>query len=291
MEVTKENRVKILVTGANGQLGRCIQDLQKDYLYNNFVFKTSSELDITNKFEVNELFKSQNFTYCINCAAYTAVDLAEIEIDKANSVNADGVKILANASKKNKVILIHISTDFVFDGLKNIPYLESDGTNPVNIYGKSKLRGELYIQDVLSEYYILRTSWIYSQYGNNFVKTMLKMGCKKNIISVVNNQFGSPTRAYDLAKVVLLICNSNKKLFGIYNFSNQGEVSWYDFAKEIFRLNDSTIKLKAIPAFEYKTPAIRPMYSVLNKSKIMLNFGIEINNWKTSLAKHFLNDN
>ena len=282
--------MKILVTGSNGQLGMCIKDLEKNYPNYIFHFKNSKELDITKEDEIETLFLGEDYDFCINCAAYTAVDNAEEDEEQAFLVNAEAVKYLAKACKLYHTVLIHISTDFVFDGKTSKPYTEEDIPNPISVYGMSKLKGEQYVQQYLTSFFIIRTSWVYSKHGNNFVKTMLRLGNERKEISVVNNQFGSPTYAPDLAEFILKICNSNNRLFGIYNFSNEGEISWYDFAKKIFSLNNSKIKLTGIPSSEYKTPAERPEYSILNKTKIKSNFGTPINNWKVSLKKHFLNE-
>ena len=197
MEEVIPKKLKLLITGANGQLGRCLQDVSKTFPSYDFHFKTSKELDVTNQEQINILFAKEEFDYCINCAAYTAVDKAETDRENAFLVNAEAAKYLAEACKAQNSILIHISTDFVFDGSKTTPYTEDDLPNPINVYGASKLKGEQYVQDILKQYFIIRTSWVYSQYGNNFVKTMLRLGTERHELYVVNDQRGSPTYASD----------------------------------------------------------------------------------------------
>lgn len=278
-----KKQLNILVTGANGQLGRCIQDVAKDATSLNFVFKDSKQLDITNQGAVKNIFNTSRFDYCINCAAYTAVDKAEAEKEKAFLVNAEAVKYLAESCKENNVKLIHISTDFVFDGKKETPYTEESIPNPINVYGASKLKGEQYIQNHIERYFIIRTSWVYSEYGHNFVKTMLRLTQERNQISVVNDQIGSPTYAGDLANVILEIIGSDLVDYGVYHYSNEGEISWYDFAQAIFE--EKNVELVPISTEEYPTPAKRPSYSVMDKTKIKQSLKIEIPYWKDTLQK------
>src|SRR5690606_23203811 len=226
-----------------------------------------------------------DYDYCINCAAYTAVDKAETEEEKAYLVNAEAVKYLAEACKQNDTVLIHVSTDFVFDGQKGSPYTEDDPTNPIGVYGASKLKGEQYVQSILEKYFIIRTSWVYSEYGHNFVKTMLRLGKEKDEISVVNDQVGTPTYAGDLAKVILKIILNNKNLYGLYHYSNEGEASWYDFAKSIFKKCNIKINLKPIKSEEYLKTTVRTKFSVLNKDKIKNSFKVEVPVWDDSLAE------
>ena len=274
----------ILVTGANSQLAKCIKDLERNYPNYSFVFANTSELNITDFLNVSTFFKSHNFDWCINCAAYTAVDLAESEIDKAYNVNADGVKNIAILCEKYNTQLIHISTDFVFDGNQSYAYKEEHITNPLNVYGKSKLKGEEEIISNLKSYYIIRTSWLYSEYGSNFLKTMLRLSDKKKEINVVEDQIGTPTYAKDLAQLIMSIININNSKYGIYNYSNEGIASWYDFAKAIFNINKKTITVNPIPSINYPTPAKRPRFSVLNKTKVKDTFNVEIPYWRDSLA-------
>jgi len=280
----------VLVTGANGQLGQAIQSISGNYPEIDFVFCDLSTLDITNVNQIKETFKQFKPNYCINAAAYTAVDKAESEPEKAFSINVTGAKNLAEACKENNTILLHISTDFVFDGNKKVPYSEEDVPKPTGVYGQTKLDGEKAIQKTFDNYFIIRTSWVYSQFANNFMKTMLRLGLERDSLSVVNDQIGTPTNAVDLAEVLVKVIKTyNSQLtthnFGIYNFSNEGQCSWYDFAKKIFEINDIEIDLKPIPTSSYPTPAKRPAFSVLNKTKIKNSFDLRICNWEESLRK------
>ena len=238
----------VLVTGASGQLGQSLQYIAKDYNDCEFIFASSQEFDITNQEQVNLFFKKTKIDFCINTAAYTAVDKAETETEKAHAINVLGSKYLAIACKNNKVKLIHISTDFVFDGTSAKPYLETDTTNPLGVYGATKLKGELEIMHNMSDYFIIRTSWVYSQFGNNFMKTMLRLASERDSLNIVSDQIGSPTNAVDLAKAIMnIVCHTDRSRsanfqlptsnYGIYNFSNEGQCSWYDFAKKIFEIS------------------------------------------------------
>ena len=286
----------VLVTGANGQLGQALQSITGNYPDIDFIFCDSSSLDITNLNQVEQTFKQFKPNYCINAAAYTAVDKAESEPVKAHLINVIGAKNLAEVCKEFDTTLIHISTDFVFDGNRSVtlsavevPYTEDDVPNPTGVYGQTKLDGEKAIQETFDNYFIIRTSWVYSQFGNNFMKTILRLGNEREILSVVNDQIGTPTNAVDLAEVLVKIIyhqeRSQGNFHGIYNFSNEGECSWYDFAKKIFEINKIKIHLQPIPTASYPTPAQRPKYSVLDKSKIKNTFGVEIMSWEESLNK------
>ena len=275
----------ILVTGASGQLGQSIQFIASNYADCKFIFASSQDLDITNQEHVNHFFDTNKIDFCINAAAYTAVDKAETETEKAVSINVLGPKNLAMVCQKNNVKLIHVSTDFVFDGASSKPYLETDATNPLGVYGKTKLDGEQAVIDNMKEYFIIRTSWVYSQFGNNFRNTMLRLASERDSLSIVSDQIGSPTNAVDLAKALLSIVQSNSSKYGIYNFSNEGIASWYDFATEIFRINNVVIEVNPIPTEAFPTPAKRPKYSLLDKSKIKNTFGIEIKTWQESLLQ------
>lgn len=273
---------KILVTGANGQLGRCIQDrvnLAPDY---EFLFTDYQELDISDSKAVENFFEDNPIEYCINCAAYTNVDKAETEQEKTFLINAEGVRNLAKACRGQGTLLIHISTDFVFDGTKNTPYTEIDKPNPINVYGASKLKGEKYVQEILENYFIVRTSWVYSEYGHNFVKTMLRLGTGGGEISVVNDQIGAPTYAGDLAEFLLTETVSEHLSFGLYHYSNSGEISWYDFAKAIFDLAGMTCKVLPIRTKDYPTTAKRPQYSLLDKGILTDE---DRRDWRHSLKK------
>jgi len=278
----------VLVTGAKGQLGQAIQSISGKYPEVDFVFYDSSTLDITNLDNTKEVFKQVKPNFCINAAAYTAVDKAETEPEKAHLINAIGAKNLAEVCKENHTILLHVSTDFVFDGSKKTPYNEDDIPNPTGVYGQTKLDGEKAIQDTFEKYFIIRTSWVYSQFGNNFMKTMLRFGSERASLTVVNDQIGTPTNAVDLAEVLVnILLTHNAQLttnnYGIYNFSNEGQCSWYDFAKKIFEINKIKIDLQPIPTSSYPTPAQRPAYSVLDKTKIKSVFGVSIKSWEESL--------
>ncbi len=281
----------VLVTGASGQLGQSLQFIAPNYPAIKFVFCDSKTLDITNEMNCKEVFYKTKPNYCINTAAYTAVDKAESEPEKANLINVVGAKNIAATCKQFDTKLIHISTDFVFDGSNNSQYTETDLPNPKGVYGQTKLDGEKAIQEVFPNYFIVRTSWVYSQFGNNFMKTMLRLSSERDVISVVDDQIGTPTNAVDLAEaLVQIILTDNQQStidnFGIYHFSNEGQCSWYDFAAEIFRVNKISINLQPIPTTSYPTPAVRPAYSVLDKSKIKSVFGIEVLNWEESLKSN-----
>ena len=279
----------ILVTGGNGQLASCIKDVEKQYDDLNVIYTDHLELDICDLNQIQTFFKSNpQINYCINCAAYTAVDKAETEAEKAFEINATGAKNLAQVCNDHDAILIHVSTDFVFDGEKNEPYTETDAANPISVYGASKLQGEVEIQQALKEYFIIRTSWLYSEYGNNFMKTMLRLAETRDGISVVSDQIGTPTYAGDLAEIIIQIINTKTEKYGIYHYSNEGVASWFEFAKEIFKLTKNKIKVNPIPSIEYLTPAKRPKYSVLDKKKIIDVFKIDIPFWRDSLKKVIL---
>ena len=278
----------VLVTGANGQLGQSLQFIAPNYPELHFVFCSSIDLDISNIENCKAVFSKIKPNYCINAAAYTAVDKAESEPKKAYLINVIGARNVAEVCKTHNTILLHISTDFVFEGNATKPYTENDIPNPTGVYGQTKLEGEKAIQLVFENYYIIRTSWVYSQFGNNFMKTMLRLASERDSISVVNDQIGTPTNAIDLAKALIqIILTDNRQPttdnFGVYNFSNEGQCSWYDFAKEIFKINNIEIDLKPIPTSSFPTPAKRPKYSVLDKTKIKSTFGIIINKWEVSI--------
>jgi dTDP-4-dehydrorhamnose reductase len=285
----------VLVTGANGQLGQSLQYIAQNYPQINFVFCDSKTVDITQKTTIESVFKTNKPDFCINTAAYTAVDKAETETKAAYEINVNGVKNLAEVCQSFKTKLIHISTDFVFDGFfdenqTKKGYTEDDVPNPKSIYGQTKLAGEKAIQAVFDDFFIVRTSWVYSQFGNNFMKTMLRLGTERDSLSVVNDQIGTPTNAVDLAEalvkiILVVIQNPIQKPYGIYNFSNEGSCSWFDFAKKIFEIKNINIALEPIPTSSYPTPAERPKYSVLDKTKIKTVFGITIKSWEESLNK------
>ncbi|HIP13430.1 MAG TPA: dTDP-4-dehydrorhamnose reductase [Arcobacter sp.] len=278
--------LNILVTGANGQLGSEIEALSKNYSYN-FFFTDKEELDITNQMNINNFIEVNSIDIIVNCAAYTAVDKAETEVELADKINHKAVEYLAEIAKARSIKLIHISTDYVFDGTNFRPYVESDITNPNSIYGETKLRGEEALVKINPlNSLIIRTSWVYSSFGTNFVKTMLRLGKERNSLGVIFDQVGTPTYARDLAKVILDILPQVKSTkVEIYNYSNEGVLSWYDFSKEIMRMGSIDCVISPIETKDYPTPASRPHYSLLNKAKIKEAFKIEIPFWKDSLAE------
>ncbi len=277
--------MKILVTGANGQLGSEIRELSGEYKNYSFTFTDLDDLDICNQKALETYFKKNKFEVIINCAAYTAVDKAETEKEKAVALNSTAVKHLTEFAAAQKALLIHISTDYVFDGKNYKPYLETDLTNPRCIYGKTKLDGEVEILFNAFWAVVIRTSWLYSSFGHNFVKTIMKISKEKGEASVVSDQIGTPTYAADLAKTILEIIPKikPKSKFEIYNYANEGACSWYDFANEIVTCAGLKAKIIPVDTKEYPTPAARPHYSVLNKSKIKKEFNISIPYWKESL--------
>lgn len=274
--------MRVLVTGSNGQLGSEIKLLSTQFSLMEFVFVNSKELDITKNADVERLFEEQQFDYCINCAAYTAVDKAEEDARNAALVNAIGPANLAKACSKNGTTLIHVSTDFVFDGSNNTPYNETEPTQPLGVYGQTKRDGEIAVEKELQAHFIIRTAWLYSQFGNNFVKTMLRLAKDRDELNVIVDQVGTPTNAADLANAILHIVSTQSEAYGVYHFSNDGVASWYDFAIAIFELGGKIIKVNAIPTTEYPTPAQRPHYSVLDKTKIK-QLGVAVPCWKDSL--------
>ncbi len=277
---------RILVTGANGQLGQCIKELSSKIDSNNtYIFKSSADLNITQYKQVITEFIIGNFDFCINCAAYTNVDKAETDVENAADVNTFGVKNLAIACKQTNTTLLHISTDFVFDGSKNSPYTETDTTSALGVYGATKQQGEKEIIQNISQYYIIRTSWLYSEYGHNFMKTMIRLGNERAQLSIVDDQTGTPTYAKDLAEVLINIITRKPIPYGIYHLSNEGTATWFEFAQAIFEINNNSINLSPITTEAYPLPAKRPKYSVMDKTKLKKALSIEIPHWKDSLAK------
>lgn len=277
-------REKVIVTGANGQLGRELQALSTSHPGFDFIFTTRHHLPLDNSDAINEFIQKHQPNYFINCAAYTAVDKAETEKELAYKINAEAPGIIAEICKKNNVRLIHISTDYVFNGLGKAPYKEEDATDPVNVYGATKLEGEKRVMRLAPDAVIIRTAWVYSVFGNNFAKTMLRVMAEKDQVNVVNDQFGTPTYAGDLAEVIVQIISSKQWKAGIYHFSNAGQISWYDFAVAIKELAGNNCTVNPIPTSAYPTPARRPHYSVLDKTKIQQAFDISVQDWKTSLS-------
>jgi len=276
--------LNILVTGSNGQVGSEIKELSKDYSYK-FFFTNKDNLDITNKDNIKKFCQTNSINVIINCAAYTAVDKAQSDEINANLINKEAIRELALISKELNIKLIHISTDYVFDGKNFKPYCETNETNPQNVYGKTKFEGERELININPKNsIIIRTSWVYSYYGNNFVKTMLRLGKQKDNLNVVFDQIGTPTYAKDLALTILdIIPQIENTKVEIYHYSNEGVLSWYDFAKEIMKMAKLECKISPIETFLYPTPAIRPHFSVLNKAKIKSKFNLEIPYWKDGL--------
>ena len=282
--------MKILVIGKTGQLGQSINEIvSKMQSCDEFVFVGRDELDLSDIDGVVSYFENNNFDIIINCAAYTAVDMAESEIELADRINHLAIHKIATIANKQQIKLIHISTDYVFSGESNIPYLESDVVNPINIYGKTKLAGEQAVLETMpTDATIIRTSWVYSEYGNNFVDTMLRLGKERDKINVVSDQIGSPTYAGDLAMAILHIIQNEEFLNSgqktqIYHYSNEGSCSWFDFAKEIFELTNIQCSVNPITTEQYPTPTQRPRNTLMNKDKIAKTFGINIPHWEVSL--------
>ncbi|ASV29638.1 dTDP-4-dehydrorhamnose reductase [Maribacter cobaltidurans] len=277
---------KVLVTGASGQLGTTIKSMRHRVEGSlQFEFTDSDDLDITSLESVKEFFGQKGFDYCINCAAYTQVDKAEEDSETALKINEEGVKNLAQVCHQSNTILLHVSTDFVFDGRKNVPYLETDRANPVSVYGHSKFKGEQQIVRNMDRYFIIRTSWLYSAHGHNFFKSMLKYGKERKELSVVFDQVGTPTSAHDLVEVLIMMITNEVDNYGIYHYSNEGVASWYDFASAIFEINDIAVDLKPIRSKDYPLPAERPAYSVMDKHKIKKVLDLTIPHWRKSLVE------
>jgi dTDP-4-dehydrorhamnose reductase len=281
--------INILVTGGNGQLATCIKDLESTYSDLNFIYANSAQLNIADFDAVQQFFNTTNFQYCINCAAYTAVDKAESDQEKATEVNVVGAKNLAIACAEKNATLIQVSTDFVFNGEKSVAYTETDATNPTGVYGATKLEGELEVAKNLEQHFVIRTSWLYSENGNNFMKTMIKLSEGRDLLTIVADQIGTPTYATDLAETIIKMITTNNTQYGTYHYSNEGVASWYDFAKAIFEESNIKIKVLPIPSKAFPTPAKRPHFSVLDKTKIKTNLQIEIPYWRDSLKKALAN--
>lgn len=278
----------ILITGANGQLGNSLRLLSKQYPHYRFVFTDVDTLDICNKDALLAYVQASEIDYIVNCAAYTAVDKAQDEEVLCFTINRDAVRNLGEVASAVKAKIIHISTDYVFDGTNSIPYVESDYTCPMSVYGRSKQEGELILKAVCPNAVILRTSWLYSEFGNNFVKTMIRLGKERDELNVVFDQIGTPTYSGDLALAILSIIDYSEKeefIRGTYHYSNEGVCSWYDFALKIFELKQISCKVYPIDTKDYPTRAVRPQYSVLNKGKIKKKYGLTIPHWEESLKQ------
>lgn len=277
--------INLLVTGSSGQLGQCLKQLLLSATDISCYFAAREDLDITNSDELQRFFSDHNFDYCINTAAYTNVEKAESEQKKAFLINAEGAYSLAKACKKHNVVLLHISTDYVFDGMAKTPYQEQDPTNPLNVYGASKLKGEQHIVDTWNKHFIIRTSWLYSQYGHNFLNSMLQFAKQKKALTITTQQKGTPTNANDLAQMLVTIIKTGNARYGVYHFSNQGEATWYDFAKAIFKATGEIDTVNLAKTEHYATFAKRPSYSVLNCNKLKDTLGITYRNWEDSLKQ------
>lgn len=280
-----EISMKILITGANGQLGHELADVLPEILPDaEFVLTDADSLDITDASAVDSFMAGREFTHLINCAAYTDVNRAEEDKSVCTLVNVDAVGNLARAASRHGVRMLHVSTDYVFDGNSFVPYRESDKPSPRSHYGSTKRKGETALLGLAPEAIIVRTGWLYSAYGKNFVKTMLRLASERDRVSVVADQIGTPTYANDLARAIVAIIAAPQWLPGIYHFANEGVCSWYDFAQAIFDLRAPSCTAVAISSDQYPTAAERPHYSVLDKSKIKATFGIDIRHWHHALA-------
>ncbi|MBN2646519.1 MAG: dTDP-4-dehydrorhamnose reductase [Thiotrichales bacterium] len=293
-----QNQKSILVTGKNGQLGQSLYKLVTQHSTSNiqhcFTFVGRDELDLADSSSIEAYFQDKRFDGIVNCAAYTAVDKAESEAELADQINHLAVKKLAEIAKQQDSALIHISTDYVFDGQGFKPYVESDAVGPQGVYGLTKLKGEQAMQAIEPKGAIIRTSWVYSEFGNNFVKTMLRLGAERDNLNVIFDQVGSPTYATDLAKCILTLLDDERFMLNetasvqhptsnIYHYSNEGVCSWYDFAIAIFELSGTACQVNPIETKDYPTPAKRPHFSLMNKAKIKQEFGLEIPYWRDSL--------
>ncbi|RZK19187.1 MAG: dTDP-4-dehydrorhamnose reductase [Pedobacter sp.] len=274
---------KILIVGAGGQLGQCLKTVAERRAITDIVFPAEADANILDQTGLTSLLQKEKPAFVINCAAYTAVDKAEDEVELAKAVNETGAANLALACASNNAVLVHVSTDFVFEGNLVKLLTEDDEANPINVYGQTKLDGEKAVIALLNEHFIIRTSWLYSEYANNFVKTMLKLGAERDELNIIADQVGTPTYAIDLANAIFDIILSDSKAYGVYHYSNEGVTSWFDFAKAIFDISETDVKANPIPGSAYPTKAIRPAFSVMDKSKIKNTFGIAIPYWRDSL--------
>ncbi|MEO6520477.1 MAG: dTDP-4-dehydrorhamnose reductase [Mucilaginibacter sp.] len=276
---------KILVFGASGQLGQCLKYVSDERSIKGFVFPDESQANILGVDSLGKLFAEHKPNYCINCAAYTAVDKAEDDVDMARKINKDGAGNLAKLCEEYGATLIHVSTDFIFAGNTTTPLSEDDVAEPINIYGLTKLEGEHVVAASTKRFYTLRTSWLYSEYGNNFVKTMMRLGAEKDELKIISDQVGTPTYAIDLANCILTIIENDKQQYGVYHYSNEGVTSWYDFAMGIFDIANIDVKVFPVRTSEYVTRAVRPAFSVMDKTKIKNTFKLEIPYWRASLER------
>ena len=279
--------MEIVVFGANGQLGQSIMDVSHNYPQHHFLFTDIDTVDVT-KYDEIAYFVSKNYpNVFINCSAYTSVDKAQNDVKGAKELNYNAVNNLAKIAAENNIFLVHISTDYIYDGKQNRPYRETDNVHPLSVYGRTKWKGEVAVLKSLCRAAIIRTSWLYSEYGTNFVKTILHMSKERDVLKVVSDQIGTPTYARDLANAIMQIINQKIRIAQseIYHFSNEGVASWYDFAVEVMRLSKQKCKVLPVSAAQYPTTAKRPQFSVLCKQKIKETFDIEIPHWRDSLAE------
>ena len=276
---------KILVIGAGGQLGQCLKVVAERRGITEIVFPAEQDANILDESGLNDLLAREQPAFVINCAAYTAVDKAEDEVELAKAINETGAGYLASACLLNGATLIHVSTDFVFEGNEVKLLKEDDQAEPINVYGATKLDGEKVVSSKLPAHFIIRTSWLYSEYANNFVKTMLKLGTERDELNIIADQVGTPTYAIDLANAIFDIINSSSAAYGVYHYSNEGVTSWFDFAKAIFVISETTVKVNPIPGSAYPTKATRPAFSVMDKTRIKETFSIEIPYWRDSLVE------
>ena len=276
---------KILVIGAGGQLGQCLKTVAERRGITEVVFPAEQDANILDQEGLNALLEDEKPDFVINCAAYTAVDKAEDEVELSKAINETGAGYLAKACAKYGATLVHTSTDFVFEGNMVKLLKEEDAANPINVYGQTKLDGEKLVASLLKEHFIIRTSWLYSEYANNFVKTMLKLGTERAELNIIADQVGTPTYGIDLANAIFDIIESDNKAYGIYHYSNEGVTSWFDFATAIFDISQMEVKVNPIPGSAYPTKAIRPPFSAMDKSKIKTTFNISIPYWRDSLIE------
>jgi dTDP-4-dehydrorhamnose reductase len=274
----------IVVFGASGQLGQCLKEFTERNSIESVYFPSETDANILDDAALANIFEAYKPAFSINCAAYTAVDKAEDDQEMAVKINKTGVENIARHCAANGSTLIHISTDFIFKGDIPSPRNEEDITEPISVYGQTKLDGELALTKILNKHFIIRTGWLYSEYGNNFVKTMLKLGAERDELKVIADQTGTPTYAMDLAACIMNVIGANRQAYGVYHYSNEGVASWYDFAKAIFDLSDTKVKVMPVKTSEYVTKATRPAYSVMDKSKIKDTLNMEIPYWRDSLA-------
>lgn len=283
MQIVNLSHMNILVLGGTGQLGQCLQKVASERNITSITFADEIVGNILDREILEKLFIQEKPAFVINCAAYTAVDKAEDEVDLARKINRDGAENIAKLCLKYDATMLQVSTDFIFEG--NVPALltETDPNVPISVYGLTKLEGEIAVEAILEKYYIVRTAWLYSEFAGNFLKTMLRLGTERDSLGIIADQIGSPTYGVDLAEALLEIIASDKKAYGIYHYSNEGAISWYDFAQAIFELGKVNVIVNPLKTSEYPTKATRPAFSVMDKTKIKTTFGIKVPYWRDSL--------